>query len=91
MEVCHNDGDKENNRLTNLRWDTPKSNCYDKLIHGKIRFGKGNEKILTVEVIKLIKLRVSQGKSLASISRETGMHYTNIGDIRDGKHWEEIY
>lgn len=34
MQACHNDGDKENNRLNNLRWDTPKNNCRDKRHHG---------------------------------------------------------
>lgn len=31
---CHNDGDVSNNALTNLRWDTPSSNCYDTVRHG---------------------------------------------------------
>lgn len=31
---CHNDGDKGNNKLSNLRWDTPASNEQDKLLHG---------------------------------------------------------
>lgn len=29
MEGCHNDGDASNNRLSNLRWDTPVSNQAD--------------------------------------------------------------
>lgn len=32
---CHNDGDPANNRLTNLRWDTPASNTADKVMHGR--------------------------------------------------------
>jgi hypothetical protein len=31
---CHNDGDKLNNRLTNLRWDTRSSNTLDLVRHG---------------------------------------------------------
>jgi NUMOD4 motif/HNH endonuclease len=34
MEGCHNDGDKQNNTLTNLRWDTCKENSADKKLHG---------------------------------------------------------
>lgn len=34
MQACHNDGDKSNNRLSNLRWDTPSSNTLDLVRHG---------------------------------------------------------
>ena len=34
-EACHNDGDQTNNRLTNLRWDTPKNNARDVKLHGR--------------------------------------------------------
>jgi hypothetical protein len=34
MEVCHNDGNPDNNSAANLRWDTRKANHADKLKHG---------------------------------------------------------
>ncbi|WP_280465235.1 NUMOD4 domain-containing protein [Nocardia brasiliensis] len=34
FEVCHNDGNAENNQLSNLRWDTASNNNRDKLVHG---------------------------------------------------------
>jgi hypothetical protein len=33
--VCHNDGDSLNNRLSNLRYDTPANNCADMEQHGR--------------------------------------------------------
>lgn len=33
-EVCHNNGDRQDNRVENLRWDTRSSNTIDKLKHG---------------------------------------------------------
>jgi len=36
MECCHDDGNPANNRLDNLRWDTPESNNADKLRHGTV-------------------------------------------------------
>lgn len=34
MEGCHNDGDKTNNHVSNLRWDTRSANTHDKVRHG---------------------------------------------------------
>lgn len=34
METCHNNGDRFDNRLENLRWDTPSNNGRDKAKHG---------------------------------------------------------
>lgn len=36
-EVCHNDGDKLNNRLENLRYDTHSNNAKDRVKHGTCR------------------------------------------------------
>ncbi len=35
MYGCHNDGNPQNNLLSNLRWDTPRNNSLDKVIHGR--------------------------------------------------------
>lgn len=35
MEACHWDGDPTNNRVDNLRWDTPSANQHDKKHQGK--------------------------------------------------------
>lgn len=34
MECCHGDGDRANNSLSNLRWDTNAANVADKVKHG---------------------------------------------------------
>lgn len=39
LQACHGDGDKCNNRLSNLRWDTPKANMDDMKRHGTYRHG----------------------------------------------------
>lgn len=35
---CHNDGNPANNRVSNLRWDTPKSNSADMRTHGTVLY-----------------------------------------------------
>jgi hypothetical protein len=42
MEGCHNNGDKTNNNLWNLRWDTPHSNMRDRDSHGRTARGSRN-------------------------------------------------
>ena len=34
-DCCHFDGDPTNNKLSNLRWDTKKSNAQDRIRHGR--------------------------------------------------------
>lgn len=34
LHGCHNDGNNENNHVSNLRWDTPAENMHDKVRHG---------------------------------------------------------
>lgn len=39
LEVCHNDGDRMNPRVENLRWDTRSANHRDKRRHGTHNYG----------------------------------------------------
>ncbi len=41
MFGCHNDGNSGNNRIENLRWDTPRNNSLDAVRHGAQRSLKG--------------------------------------------------
>ena len=56
LEVCHMDGDPQNNKLSNLRWDTRKGNCQDTIIHGRSGNGEscGYAK-LTNKQVRIIK------------------------------------
>jgi len=42
MECCHNNGDRDDNRLENLRWDTRKANRADSQKHGTWPQGPGH-------------------------------------------------
>lgn len=41
-QACHNNGDRSDNRLSNLRWDSVKSNHADKKPHGTWQGGESN-------------------------------------------------
>lgn len=56
--ACHADGSKRNNRLTNLRWDTPSANDRDRERHGvdtsNERNGRASITNLQVRAIRLL-------------------------------------
>ena len=58
MECCHNDGNAENNAITNLRWDTHQNNMKDMSCHGNSNFGEKNpnNKLTEAEVLEIIDL-----------------------------------
>jgi hypothetical protein len=87
-ETCHNDGDKLNNRLGNLRWDTHVSNCEDRERHGTNHKGEknGNAKLTEKEIID-IRADTRTQKEIASsfkVSRAL------ISMIRNKKYWKHI-
>ena len=56
MLACHNDGDRANSRVENLRWDTPKANSDDTLRHGTRAMGAkcGATKLNEDEVVQTV-------------------------------------
>ncbi len=40
-QAAHNDGDRKNNHLSNLRWATPSENSLDRTLHGTVPDRKG--------------------------------------------------
>lgn len=79
--VCHSDGDKENNRLENLRYDTETENRLDIYrIGGKC--GK-----LSTEQAKDVKNRLARGESKNSIAKCYGISRTAVRYIAKGEHF----
>lgn len=57
MEACHNDGNRDNNQLRNLRWDTHKNNCADRAIHKTNTYGSKNA-MAKLEVKEVLAIRI---------------------------------
>ena len=91
MQCCHWDGDRTNDALSNLRWDTPKANNADKRRHGTTLRGSliGNSK-LTEEIVAQIKLRCAAGELHAVIANDVGVTRTMIGYIAKRKWWRHV-
>ena len=62
LECCHNDGNNQNNKLSNLRWDTSKANSADMIRHGRSTRGiKNPQHKLTEEEVHFIRSLLKQG------------------------------
>jgi hypothetical protein len=71
MEVAHNDGDRLNNRVSNLRYATRKDNHADKRLHGTQPSGERHPKCrLTDDDIAEIRVSRRSGKSVRDIADE---------------------
>lgn len=81
LVICHADGDKSNNCLDNLRYDTETENRIDIYrIGGKC--GK-----LSTEQVRDVKKRLARGESKSSIGRAYGVSKTAIYYIAKGEHF----
>lgn len=91
MEACHNDGNPRNNRLDNLRWDTPSSNMQDKKKHGTNNHGErhGAAK-LTDKIVREILLLSKSGISNSEIGEKLGINRAYIGQIVRKERWSHV-
>lgn len=91
MECCHNDGNASNNLLSNLRWDTSKSNKDDLRKHGRLAMGErsGTAKLTESDVLNIKSLR-DKGMRMKEISALYGVHPPCISRIINGKRWKHL-
>lgn len=87
-QACHIDGDRQNDALVNLRWDTQKGNEKDKIRHGTTSRGERNGQAkLTVDKIDEIFSLREQGLSQSRIGSIFGVSQTQIGRILRKERW----
>lgn len=91
MQGCHKNGIKTDNRLSNLRWDTPKENHNDKRRHGTMARGsKVNTNKLTPEQVMAIREKRNDGKTLQELAEEYGISNNAVSHIVLGKNWQWV-
>lgn len=88
---CHKNSDKSDNRLENLRWDTPKGNAKDKLDAMRQAYGdRVNHSRLKKEQVLSIRKRASEGEKYRPLAREFGVSDTAIRKICTGENWKYL-
>lgn len=92
LECCHGDGDRQNNRPSNLRWDTKKNNTLDRSRHGRSgRFGvvNGSAK-LDPPKVRLIRHLYSSGWSGPQLASKFGVHYSVVYSVIHRRTWSHV-
>jgi hypothetical protein len=88
MEVCHFDGNKRNNVLTNLRYDTRRANREDARRHGSLAVGEriAQSKLKPADVLKI---RASR-KSAVETANAFGVSRGQVNRIWRGDAWRHV-
>jgi hypothetical protein len=88
MEGCHNDGNRKNYVLSNLRWDTRSNNALDKRKHGTWQGGENANgvKLTTDEAIYIKYSKESCNK----LAKKFKIGATTVSRIKSGKSWIHI-
>lgn len=92
MEACHfPDNNTTNNRLENLRWDTPKSNGQDQIKHGVTNHGRKHHlSLFTDDAVKQIRIDYANGKTQNELAKQHGTCRANISCIVLRKTWKHV-
>lgn len=91
MEGCHGDGDRANNRISNLRWDTRSNNHADKALHGTDHKGERHPgSKLTESDVKNLRKRRLDGLSYAALAKEFGVTTMTVYRAVKGKNWSHV-
>lgn len=91
--VNHIDGNKQNNRVTNLEWVTYSENSLHSYKHNLQKAKKGSDNpnaVLTEDVVKTICEMLSQGYRNIDISKKLNVPGHFIKQIRARKTWNHI-
>lgn len=87
-EVCHNDGTRSNNSVSNLRWGTRSENQLDRRQHGTDQFGEKNPSAkLNFCAVEAIKFLHSHEWSNRKIAKVFNVSEGNISSIICNKTW----
>jgi hypothetical protein len=91
MEACHKDGNRQNNQLNNLRWDTPENNWKDRREHGRDCDGiKSPHAKLTAEAVKDIRESRLKGVRLQELAKRYNVSMAKISQVALKKNWKHI-
>lgn len=96
FEACHYDGNRKNNKLSNLRWDTHKNNMGDAVRHGTMKKKTLEDnhnsklKIWQVRLIKKMYKKNIFGRGSSVLAKKFGVSSGCIMAIINGNNWRTL-
>lgn len=92
MFACHNDGNPAHNHLSNIRYDTPKSNGEDMVKHGRSCRGTASvqAKMTEAQVAEMVAYRIETGVRYQDVADKFGISKSNVQRIMAGKGWKHV-
>ena len=90
--VNHIDGDKLNNRSSNLEWCTPSENESHAAMIGLKAHGSrhGNSRLTESQVVAIRERRSKYGEPSTSLAREFGITVTQVNRILARNQWQRV-
>ena len=90
-EGCHGNGRRDDNALSNLRWDTPEGNQADRLTHGTHSRGERSGKArITEDQAREIIARRRAGEAVLAIAKDYAVGGRTIYQIASGERWSHL-
>jgi hypothetical protein len=91
LQCAHLNGNKRDNRLSNLSYVTAKENAAHKWLHGTVPHGAKHWKAKVDEAdVREIRRRRAAGALLRELAAEFGLSTTMISDIASRKAWAHL-
>jgi hypothetical protein len=91
QEACHNNDNCQDNRIENLRWDTPEANRADQRRNNKYCRGEDRpEAKLTEAQVVEIRTRFANGEKAQKLADEYGICRDGIYHIKAGYVWKHV-
>ena len=88
LEACHDDGDQDNNNVSNLRWDTRIGNEADKTRHGTRLIGERHTLAKLTEA-DVVEIRRSP-ECPEVLAGKFGVHPMHVNRIRRYERWKHV-